>query len=297
MKTFLTLLGILFIQVLSAQEASPKHKESIFETIPFEFTKYNNIVIDAIVNDVDSVRLMFHTAADDVSLIKESTKKLKSINWNEKVGGVKSWGGSNGESRVSFNNTIKINKFQLDSLSIWVNKYSGHTTDGKFGPNFFGEKHIEINFDSSLMIIHNALPSKIEDFYKVPIKFENGFMFVEATSIIGEKEIKNQYLIHSGYSGTILLDDNFVSENEIANQVEITEENELLDSAGNVMIEKKGKLPKFIFGNEAFQDIPVGFFEGAIGRQKMSLIGGSILKRFNIIIDAERENLYLQSIS
>ena len=54
MKTFLTLLGILFIQVLSAQEASPKHKESIFETIPFEFTKYNNIVIDAIVNDAVS---------------------------------------------------------------------------------------------------------------------------------------------------------------------------------------------------------------------------------------------------
>ena len=39
----------------------------------------------------------------------------------------------------------------------------------------------------------------------------------------------------------------------------------------------------------------VGFFEGAIGIQKMSILGGDILKRFNIIIDAERKFIYLKT--
>lgn len=41
-------------------------------------------------------------------------------------------------------------------------------------------------------------------------------------------------------------------------------------------------------------NIPVGFFTGALGRQKMSIVGGDLLKRFNLIIDAERANIYLK---
>ena len=66
------------------------------DTIPFHLTSYNNIVLDALINDVDSVRLMFHTAANEVSLIEASSKDLNSIRWNDKASGIKSWGGSSG---------------------------------------------------------------------------------------------------------------------------------------------------------------------------------------------------------
>jgi hypothetical protein len=46
-------------------------------------------------------------------------------------------------------------------------------------------------------------------------------------------------------------------------------------------------------GNQKLTHVPVEFFQGAIGRQKMSLIGGDVLKRFNIIIDAQREWIYM----
>jgi len=42
------------------------------------------------------------------------------------------------------------------------------------------------------------------------------------------------------------------------------------------------------------KDIPVGFFEGSMGRQKMSVIGGEILKRFNLIIDSNRKYIYIK---
>jgi hypothetical protein len=40
--------------------------------------------------------------------------------------------------------------------------------------------------------------------------------------------------------------------------------------------------------------MPVGFFEGAIGKQKMSVVGGDVLKRFNILIGLDRTEIYLK---
>ena len=291
LRFYILVIGLLLGHALSGQGMMQS------DTIPFDFTSYNNIVVDALINDEDSVRLMFHTAANDVSLIEKSTKDLSSISWNDKASGVMSWGGSSGESRVSIINTIQIGRFQLDSLSIWENKNSGHTTDGKFGPNFFEGKHIGINFDSGLMTVHDALPSNMNDYDKMPLSFENGFMFIEAISMVGGREIPHRYLIHSGYSGAILYDDKFAKETNIANHIDIIKETRLSDSAGNVMIEKKGKLSRLILGKTSFDDMPVGFFQGAIGRQKMSVLGGDLLKRFNVIIHASRDVIYLKANS
>jgi len=52
-----------------------------------------------------------------------------------------------------------------------------------------------------------------------------------------------------------------------------------------------------MIGEQTFQNIPVGFFEGAIGRQKMSILGGNVLKRFNLIINSKREYLYVKANS
>jgi len=147
------------------------------------------------------------------------------------------------------------------------------------------------------MIVHNALPVKMEEYDELPLSFENGFMFIEAISVVGEKEIPHRYLIHSGYSGAILYDDKFAEDTNITNHIEILKETRLSDSAGNVMIEKKGKLPRLILGNTSFDDMPVGFFQGAIGRQKMSILGGDLLKRFNVIIHADRDVIYLKANS
>ncbi len=67
------------------------------------------------------------------------------------------------------------------------------------------------------------------------------------------------------------------------------------DSYGNILKTKKAIMPLVKIGNEQLTDVPVGFFEGAIGRQKMSILGGDILKRFNWIIDAERKFIYLKA--
>lgn len=236
---------------------------------------------------------MFHTAVSGVTLIKEVTEKLTKIKWTQ-GDKVKSWGGES-EARYSENNSLQISKFKWDSISIWENEYSGPATDGKFGLNLFKGKIMEINFEKSILLIHETLPNKIIEYEKLPLIYENDFMFIEGTSRIGNQNYPNRFLIHTGYGGAILYDDKFVEESKIGEQIEITEEQELKDSYGNIVKTKKGNLPKFTVGEEEFKDIPVGFFEGSIGRQKMSVIGGNLLKRFNLIIDSRRENIYIKS--
>ena len=51
----------------------------IADTIPFRLTDHNNISIIAILNDADTLDLMFHTAANGVTLIQEVAENLKTI--------------------------------------------------------------------------------------------------------------------------------------------------------------------------------------------------------------------------
>jgi hypothetical protein len=102
-------------------------------------------------------------------------------------------------------------------------------------------------------------------------------------------------LIHSGYAGAVLFDDAFAAENGLTKKLQVIGEKDLKDSYGHTLKTKKAILPVLKIGNDTLQNVPAGFFEGAIGRQKVSVIGGDVLKRFNIIIDAQREYIYLKA--
>lgn len=62
-----------------------------------------------------------------------------------------------------------------------------------------------------------------------------------------------------------------------AEKLKIIGEKELKDSYGNIIKTQKAILPAFKIGHTTRSLVPVGFFAGAIGRQKMSIIGGDIL--------------------
>ena len=278
-------LLFLFCQIVHAQEKPIN--------IPFELTPHNNLSIQAVLNKKDTIHLMFHTAASSVMLIEESIKKLTTLQFSG-ADTVKSWGGSGNTSRFSKDNTLQIGELTWEHLPIWEDMNSGPGTDGKFGPELFKDKAIEIDFDKKVIVLHASLPAKTKHYTKLKAVFENDMLFVEATCNTGAQTIPNRFLIHSGYSGSILLDDQFIADHKLGDQLKVIDTKELKDSFGNVLKVRKAILPGFLLGNTTLSDVPAGFFEGAIGRQKMSIIGGDILKRFNIIIDAPRAFVYLQ---
>ncbi|MES2332347.1 MAG: aspartyl protease family protein [Bacteroidota bacterium] len=293
-KLFTPIFLIFFCQITFSQEKIQTGRQQKRNSIPFQLTEYNNLSVRAILNKKDTVQLMFHTAANDLTLTEEAIQKLKSIHFNNTTDSIQSWGGSANSARLSKNNSLQIGGLAWENVPIWENKNSGQHTDGKFGIDLFKGKVIEIDFDKNVINIYTSLPMIDTRYDKLALVFENDEMFVDASFEIDKTVYKNKFLIHSGYSGGILLDDKFANNNKLGEKLKIIGEKSLKDSYGNILKTKKAILPILRIGNESLNDVPAGFFEGAIGRQKISMIGGDILKRFHWIIDAKREYVYLK---
>lgn len=262
--------------------------------VPFQLTAYNNIAVRAVLNEKDTLQLMFHTAANALTVTAEAAKQISTLHFDGAADSVKSWGGQANTSRLSKHNRLQLAGLQWQQVPVWENLNSGQETAGKFGIDLFENRVIEIDFDHSVIVIHTHLPRKVKKYEQLPLIFENDNMFIEAACIIDGQPVKNRFLIHSGYSGAVLLDDRFVKENAVGDRLPITGEKELKDSFGNSVKVRKACLPGLQIGKVKLLQVPAGFFEGAIGRQKISILGGDVLKRFNIIIDAQRKFIYLQ---
>jgi hypothetical protein len=265
------------------------------QSIPFRLTSHNNLVVKVILNQKDTVNLMLHTGATDVMLIEDALPKLKSINFSGKVDSVGSWGGGNNSSDYSVKNSVKIGAFDFQNIIVWKDQYSGPETDGKFGISLFEKKFLAFDFDKNSLTVTESLPRKLKKYQKFELKYERGLVFIKAICKVGIQDFEKEFMIHSGYAGDVLLDDKFANENKIGEYIKITGEKKLKDSFGNTVVTKKGILPTLKIGKFELSDIPVGFFEGTIGRQTISVIGGDIFKRFNWIFDAERKYVYLKS--
>lgn len=290
---FFALLIVSSLTSCALHAQSPKQNQDVsMSVIPFELSPHNNITIKSILNQKDTLSLMFHTAASSLTITSEASENIVSIDWDAEEN-INSWGGE-ASAKFSKSNSLQITDIVWDSLAVWETKNSGPGTDGKFGPNLFSDKVIGIDFNANLIKLTPDMPIDKNGYTKLPIIFENDFMFIEAASLINNTTYENRFLVHSGYGGTILYDDKFVAESNIGAHIEIIDEQELKDSYGYVLITKKGNLPLFIIGDHEFSNLPVGFFEGTIGRQQISVIGMDLIKRFNIIIDSKRENIYLQ---
>jgi Aspartyl protease len=273
-------------QAVRAQKAD--HGEV---AIPFTLTDHNNIVVSVVLNGTDTLNLMLHTAARDVTLTEEAVRKSKSIKFTD-TAKVKSWGGE-ADSRFSQGNQVQIGELWRNNIDIWEDINSGKDTDGKFGLDFFQNRIVEIDFDQRRIALHDKLPRKVKKYERLKLENQDGQLLVQGSCLIEGKTYTNKFLLHSGYSGGILLDDAFAATAGVDGKIRITDESSLKDSFGNTIKVKKGILPVFILGSSRVSNTPAGFFAGAIGAQKMSIIGCEILKQFNLIFDIANNDLYI----
>ena len=288
---FIVTLAGLLLTAFTNKTVHALQEDQGEANIPFTLTDSHNIVVSAVLNNKDMLNLMLHTAASDVTLTEDAARKIKSINFTGKDV-VKSWGGT-ADSRFSKGNQVQIGTLQRSNINIWEDKNSGKDTDGKFGLDFFRKRIVEIDFDHRRIVLHENLPRKAEKYERLKIENQNGELLVEGNCMVEGKTYTHKFLLHSGYSGGVLLDDAFAVHAGINGKIKITDESSLKDSFGHTIKVKKGLLPVFALGNSKLSNVPVGFFAGTIGTQKMSVIGSEILMQFNIIFDIAHNDLYI----
>jgi hypothetical protein len=291
-------------------------------TLPLVLTEAGNFAIKALVNHTDTVLLMVHTAESGLTLTATATKRMGSLRFSG-ADSVESWGGKGNTSRYSENNTLQMGDLTWNKLLVWEDVNSGKGTDGKFGLDLFKGRAVEVDFDKRQLVVGANLADTV-GYERHALKVQKSDMFIEGTCLVGDSAWSTWFLIHTGYAGSLLLDDAFVAAHSLDARLTITDEKELKDSYGHVLKVQKATLPGFRIGatgpaqmglsakgpaqpglgapgpaqpglgNMVLKDLPVGFFHGAISQQKMSILGAEVLKKFNFILSADRNWIYLK---
>lgn len=251
------------------------------EKIPFRITKHNNIIVKALVNDKDSLDLMFQIAMEDASISPERKRKADHIIFKDKV---------------SENNTVKIGKFTLKNVKFSDNELTGHEADGKIGNQMFKGKAFKIDYDNSEFVIYDKMPdeSELKGYGATLLLSEPGTFYIVADNVIEGKQQEVYFLMQSGYSGGLLYSNEFSDEKQLDKKLKITGEKTLRNSAGKSIVTKQGVLPFLKLGNIVLKDVPAGFFVGDLKNQTTNYFGADLMKRFNWIFDDERKMVFFK---
>jgi hypothetical protein len=179
-------------------------------------------------------------------------------------------------------------------VTVWEDASSGRDSDGKFGLDLFAGKVVELDFVRRRLAVHDRLPARAGRYARLKLENDHGELFVSGSCLIDGKGFTTKFLVHSGYGGGVLLADAFAAAAGVDGKIAITETSTLTDSFGHRIEVRKGVLPAFALGTTQLVNVPVGFFRGRLGTQQISVIGGEVLKQFNLIFDVAHDALYVE---
>lgn len=254
-------------------------------------TAADNLVVPATLNGSDRVALMLHTAVDSVSLTTAAIARLARFHVSATIP-VQSWGGTTA-ARYSAGNTLQIGGLAFADIAITECLESGPGSDGKFGPNLFGERIVEIDADGGAIVLHTQLPPLAARCTRLDMVRRGGSLFVRGEIGVGDATVPVEFLLHTGFGGAVLLDTSFVRDHGLTDRLPIVAERELRDSFGHPVKTRTVRVPQLRLGALVFSDVPAGLFDGALGGQRTNVIGGSVLWRCHLILDEAHGHLYL----
>ncbi len=266
------------------QDLSPLTKD----TIPFRLTQYSNIIIEALLNEQDTLYLNFDTGASGIRLkedvIVEKTHLLADQDTE-----------TPNFRAMSRQNTLKMGNLTWDSMPVATTRFSAHESDGRFGWDLFDGRVVEIDYEKSILIVHSRLP-KLEKAYKdFDIIFDHTLFHVKGDLVLNGKKYKSRFLVDSGYQKAILLDSVLMQQYNFPTDLPIIKTNELRDGIGNVFITKIVETDALSFGKLTLENIPTQLLNRANpAGYPTHFLGAEVLKRFNTVLDFQDNKMYLK---
>lgn len=271
-----TKLGILLALVIFSTAKGQ-------EKIPFRLNEHYNILVDGLINQQDTVVLMFQIAMREASLAPNRTNKVASVVFDT----------SEFPEGLSKVNSIQVGQTVVDKIWVWDNEYTGNGAEGKIGTQLFGGQVFKINYDQSQFEVYDHLPNT-DGFVALPLSHDNGRLFIEISSFVNEREINTQFLLQSGFSGMVLYNNQVADDNQLAELLPHLDAKILTNSAGQKLTNLIAEMPALRVDSFRFEAVPVNIFTGESKNQTTSYAGADFIHRFNWIIDIKGGYAYIQ---
>jgi hypothetical protein len=214
-------------------------------------------------------------------------------------------GAGSGEPTVNLmieNGTLTFGTMSVDSQRILISK-STHTqsfpTDGVIGWNLFGHYVVEIDYDSSMIFLHDTLAFRADSTWtevSVVMKKDLPFLEVELEVVAGETVPITVYVDLASSDALELL----VSDSQVFSMPDNLTEQYLGTGLSGDIYGHRGRIERLSLAGHDFCRVGTAFAlaevrskqEGADG-----ILGNELLRRFNLIFDYPRSRMLFKSNS
>lgn len=253
-----------------------KLKPEIHDTIPFELTAFNNIKLKVILDQKDTLDLKFDSGTTDFLLTNDEIK-------------------SNPLLKDLDNHSFQLGNMKWEKQSIIPVELSGQGTVGRFGWNLFDGKIVEIDYDKNLFIIHSRLDKKLKQYEKFEMEYIQGLFYIQGALEIKNITYKNRFLFDNGYQRTIMLDEQLMKEQNFPkDSLTIIKKVIMRNGQGKEFPVLTVNNEKLNLGKFTLKNIPVQLLTTSNpARVKTHILGNEVLKRYNTILDFQKNIVYL----
>jgi hypothetical protein len=297
----LTLLVSLSLPCFAqAQEEFVQPSARLLTSFPFRQFSGGVILIRATLNDdKDSLNFILDTGSGGISLDSQTVDQLKLPNQLSD----KTIRGIAGIRKVNFsyNNTLRLPGLRVDSLNFHINDYDiltsvyGEHIDGIIGYSFFNRYIVKINYDSLLVQVYSKGSMKYpKGGYLLKPLLVN--LLIQSARISDEEDRIARFYFDTGAGLCLLLSTDFVEDSTLFSPKRKKVATQVEGLGGKKQMELT-TVRNFRLGPYRFKRVPAYIFDDEFNVTSYpylgGLIGNDLLRRFNVILNYEKRDIYI----
>lgn len=200
--------------------------------------------------------------------------------------------GGNAEVESSNGNRLQMGRLVWDSVT--AVKMAGADGDGIVGYNVFDGKIIEMNYEQKFIVVHDRMPRLAAGYASMPLQFRHGLPFIAATLRAGNRIYTDYFEFDGGSNGSLWINQQFAAKHNLYNSLEkigTTKSRGLGGKTENQTV----LFPSIEIGPFHLSNVPVDIeLPGQQPHLTWGIFGMDVLKRFNVIIDFQKDSIYLK---
>ncbi len=288
-----------FVESKAQEEFVPAPARFI-TSFPFHLLTGGIITVRAqLQNYPDTLNFVLDTGSGGISLDSGTVERMK-INTELSDRTIRGIAGIR-RVRFAYNNTMLLPGLKVDSLNFHINDYEiltaayGEQIDGIIGYSFLSRYIVMVNYDSLKIFVYS----------KGTIKYPRGGFLLKPvlnnipvfnTSIKDDRELSPRFYFDTGAGMCLLLSSDFVSDSIFINpkrKFHVTQ----AEGLGGKAPMRLGVIKQVRMGPYRFKKVPTYIFDDEYNITSYpylgGLIGNDLLRRFNLIINYERKDIYM----
>ncbi len=301
MKKILTILLLCFACLMSfAQEEFIPPPAKLITSFKFKLLTGGIITLKGKLNNfTDTLNFILDTGSGGISLDSTTTQRLSlptqlSDRTIRGIAGIR-------QVRFAYNNTLHLPGLTVDSMNFHINDYEvltssyGEKIDGIIGYAFLSRFIVKVDYDSSKLYVYT----------KGTIKYPRGGHLLKpllvnlpifSATVRDEDEVTNRFYFDTGAGMCLLMSSDFVSDSSFIKSKRKWYATQAEGLGGKAPM-KTGVVKSVKIGPFKFKNVPAFIFTDEYNVTSYpylgGLIGNDLLRRFNLIINYDKRDIYL----